>query len=136
MKHGIRIHRRRLRRIALGLAVAAIAVPSAQAAQITAGVAHHASKISSIEQRTLPDARARHGVDTAASAQPSDVSTHRVGDPWGPATDDEPVRPDDPATAVDWAAFGIGAGLGVAATALLLAALLGFARRHGHPTTA
>ena len=116
MKYSTRTYRRWLRRIALGLAVAAVAVPSAQAADPAQVTIPEGWENAQFGPANLPV------VTKPTPVAPSDI----LNGQWGPAnfvTAPAPVKVIGP-SGFDFRDAAVGAAIAIAAMLLAAAALL------------
>ena len=133
MKHRIRHETRRVRRLALGFAIAAIVVPggSASARPPSTPIASERERHATASTAQLPSLeelqqfRFTPGGATVATLPPlSELEMFR----FQPAPVETPAAA-PPADGIDWGDGGIGAGIGIAAAVLAAAAVLGVRRR-------
>ena len=138
MKRSTHTHRRLIKRIALGLAVAAIAVPAAQAQGELGQYSTDGPRAGgpSPTQLQMSTDGPRSG-PSAAQIRDAKLATFTTDAPRsGPATVELPQAQPVNGPSFDWRAAGIGIAIGVAASLLLAAIALVVTRRRDHLTVA
>jgi hypothetical protein len=126
MKLAARTNERALRLVGVGLAVCALAAPTAQARFVDGDA--HATQAPAATDTAHPGTDARHAslLDrTHRAAEPAQVVTTRGLVPFRGAH----LVPDGTSTEISWADAGVGIGIGFGAAMLLAAGLAAGSRR-------
>ena len=138
MKRSTRTHHRMIKRIALGLAVAAIAVPAAQAqgelGQYSTDGPRAGGPSATLLQVSTDGPRSG---PSAAQISDAKLDTFTTDAPRsGPATVELPQAQPVSGPSFDWRAAGIGIAIGIAASLLMAAIALLVSRRRDHVSIA